>query len=139
MVPGKSGLREESRALASGLSPKEEFPEVWPSLQPGFVALGMAGGRSQRLLVHLERGRVPAREPGWDVVKDVLWPSCVTREPIGDRQPGPLAHQAGLDTTIRSLDTVPSSPIPVARRTAPSSWLGRDTRHRGAELGARAP
>lgn len=44
VVPGKSGLREERGALVSGLSPKEEFPGVWPSLQPGFVALGMAGG-----------------------------------------------------------------------------------------------
>lgn len=44
LVPGKSGLREESGALVSGLSPKEEFPEVWPGLRPGFVALGMADG-----------------------------------------------------------------------------------------------
>lgn len=91
--------------------PQGGVPGGLAQSQPGFVALGMAGGRSRRLLVHLEGGRVPAREPGWGAVKDVLWPSCVTRELCGDRQPGPLAHKGGPNTTIRSLDTIPSSPF----------------------------
>lgn len=43
LIPRKSGLREESGALILALSPKEEFLEIWSSLQPGFSALGEAG------------------------------------------------------------------------------------------------
>lgn len=45
-----------------------------------------------------------------------MWPSCVTREPCEDRQPGPLAHKWGLD---RPLGILTLSPAP------PFLWPGR--------------